>query len=130
MSSSATLEVVCGHCGTWWMRWTADLDKPFPAEEVSPYTNGQVFAVQALGGYQKGTDGKWYRWVPGATSDLPPGEVRGRYVFRCPAGCRSNVQAVIDNLEVSANRVLKQLHADGVGEPFRTTVNKLLPSMK
>lgn len=122
----AVVEVRCGRCGVWWMRWTVSLDKPFAEDEVTPWTNGTVFEVQAPGGMVQGTDGAWHRWAPGPAADLPAGETWARYVFKCPSGCRSNPVARVDKLEETAVRVLRGLHSEDTDVVLTMTVDKLL----
>lgn len=122
MAETVALELVCGHCGHLLMRWEAGLGRPFE----KAYDGQQVAArIEAPGAYRLATDGKWYRWAPGPAAGLPDGEIWTRYAFRCPAGCRTSPQALVDKLEDAAETVLRALH--GTRTPLlRTTVDSLL----
>jgi hypothetical protein len=121
----AALELACGQCGHWLMRWETDPDRPFEKMGTGTAVPGGAVSLEALGGYRRATDGKWYRWAPGSAADLPEGETRDRYVFTCPNGCRTSPQALVDKLEDAAETVLRALHETGT-PLLRTTVDKLL----
>ena len=40
MSREAVFQVAYGHCRTWWLRGEADIDEPFPSDEVSACRQG------------------------------------------------------------------------------------------
>jgi hypothetical protein len=124
--TEAVLEVVCGRCHAWWMRWAADVDEPF--DEQAPFipeVPKGVVRVESPGSYHPDSGGRWRRWAPGEAADLPEGETWARYRFTCPNGCPSNVQARVHNLDDAAVKVLRHLHDTRV-PMLSTTVDKLL----
>jgi hypothetical protein len=132
---TATLELVCGwlveppdtRCGQWWMRWVVDLDVPFDDQKVWQWAREGVVHPQSPGTWKPATDGAWYRWQPGGP--IPEGEHWTRLEFRCPDGCRSDVQVGRDRLFDAGAQVLRQLH-DTRTPLFTTTVDALVRLLK
>lgn len=123
---TVTLELACGRCRTWWMRWAADADRPFDGQDLTPAVNGaSTVRSTGLGGYQLATDGHWYRWAPGTAAELPKGETYGRYEFTCPGCGHDTVRARVGKLEDAAETALRHLH-DTRTPLLRTTPDKLL----
>jgi hypothetical protein len=133
------LELCCGQCGTWWLRWTVDCDRPLEDQlstaatgerYLEAYVNGRdTVQHSAPGGYQRASDGRWYRWTPGATGRLREGETYGRMEFRCPNGCaKSNVQVRNQKLDAAVVKALRAMHAMRM-PLLRMTVDKLLASV-
>jgi hypothetical protein len=126
MMSVAVLELVCGRCEQWWMRWTADLDRPFDDQRYEPTVPASgVVDDEAPGSWRLGSDGNWHRWTPRRDPPWADGEMRPRNVFRCPNGCPSNVQALDDKLHDAALTALRHLH-NTREPPLQTTVDRLL----
>jgi hypothetical protein len=137
MLDEAVLEVACGRCSVWWMRWTVDLDQTFDEQlrvsatgksYLEPCVNGdRTVRHNTPGTYYAATDRNWYRWTPGDTSSLPEGSSYTRTEFTCPSGCTSNVRCRDDKLMAAAIVALRHLHQTRT-PLFRTTVDKLLKS--
>lgn len=120
------LEVGCGRCEEWWMRWTVDPDRPLDDQEPMTAVNGSgVVRTQSPGSYVPATDGQWYRWTPGRTASIPEGGTYGIYRFTCPNGCETDPQARVKRLHRAARVVLKGL-CDTRTPKLRMTVDKLL----
>ena len=106
------LEVACGKCGHLFMRWTADLDKPFDERRWGP-TPG--IRIENLGAVSRsahiGPDEDGAEW--------------GRWWFTCPNGCRTGPQARVEKLHAAATIVLREMH-DTHMPPLTMTVDKLL----
>jgi hypothetical protein len=128
VTETAALELICGRCGQWLLRWTADLGKPFDDRMPDLKVSGpDVLSTQAPGGYRPGSDGRWYRWAPGPAERLPEGEIWDRWLLTCPRGCRTNPQARGDKLNDAAAVALRHLHA--TRQPLlRVTMDSLLKS--
>ena len=120
---TATLELVCSRCGHWWIRWTVDLAVPFDEQRLAMWVPAPgVVKSQSPGSWLPASDGRWYRWVPRDAAGLPEGT---RYVFACPNGCPSDVQADEDKLLRAVTGALRHLHETGT-PLLRTTVDRLL----
>lgn len=121
-ADTAVLELVCGRCGHWWMRWTVDLAVPFDEQRLAMWIPAPgVVKSQSPGSWLPASDGRWYRWVPRDMAGLPEG---ARYVFACPNGCPSDMQASEDKLLTAVTNVLRHLHETRT--PLRrTTVDRL-----
>ena len=126
MAETVTLELACGDCGQWLMRWTADLDRPFGEQTITGQrVSRAAVRSEAPGEYLCASDRHWYRWAPGPAAQLPDGEVWTRYVLACPHGCRTAPQTRIEKLEAAAAAALGALHETRT-PLLRTTVDSLL----
>lgn len=123
----ATLELRCGRCGYVFMRWTADLGRPFDEQTILPEVDSRAGAVrtESPGGYRRASDGNWYRWAPGEAAELPDGETWSRYVFTCPTGCPTSPQHRVGKLEDAAMAALRWMHETRTPF-FRMTPDELL----
>jgi hypothetical protein len=123
VTATATLELVCGHCGQWWDRYIVDLDRQYDQQCLT--VDGKQYPLghkMAPGVWQ--IESSMYR----ATSQgLTPAVDARRYRATCPNGCPSNVQVRLDKLEDAAAKVLRHLY-DTRTPLLRTTVDKLLKS--
>jgi hypothetical protein len=124
---TATLELACGRCATWWIRWAVDLDVPFDEQRLLPTVRDGVLRVQSPGTHKRATDGEWYRWQPGGP--IPAGEHWTRLEFDCPTGCPSDVQAGLDKLYDAAAAALRRLH-DTRTPLLPMTVDALLRTLR
>jgi hypothetical protein len=134
--ADVTLELACGRCGEWWIRWTVDPDRPFDEQLLTsaagepylpPEVRPGVMTTDSPGGYNPASDGDWYRRTPGEHASLPEGAIHARREFICPNGCRSDVQAGVHKLDAAAAKALRHLYETRT-VIFRTTVDKLLRS--
>lgn len=132
--AEVTLELVCGRCGEWWIRWAVDPDRPFDEQLLTsavgepyllPEVRQGVMTTESPGSYSRASDAGWYRWVPGKAVSLAEGDTYGRYEFTCPSGCSSDVQTRVRRLDTAAVETLRYLHETRT-PVFRTTADKLL----
>jgi hypothetical protein len=136
--ADVVLELVCGRCGQWWMRWTVDLDRPFEEQlwtwDGEPYLVPEVPLlgfppIDLPGGYRRATDGDWYRWAPGKAASLPEGATYARYRFTpCPGGHSTDIKSRVRKLDDAAVNELRRLY-DTRTPLRRVTVDKLLRSV-
>jgi len=128
-----TLELVCGRCGEWWIRWTVDPDRPFDEQLLTsaagepyliPEVRPGVMTTDSPGSYYPARDGSgtWHRWAPRAAAALPEGETYARYRFTC--GHPTDTKPRVHKLDAAAVRTLRVLHSTRT--PLQTTVDKLL----
>jgi len=128
LGETATLELACGRCHQWWLRWTVDLDIPFDDQRVTLFVPASGVVIdESPGSWVLATDGTWKRWTPRRDQPWAEGEMYGRQIFVCPNGCPTAVQAREDKLHDAAVAALRYLH-DTRTPLFTTTVDKLLNS--
>jgi hypothetical protein len=122
-AETATLELACDRCGHWWMRWTVDVAVPFDEQRLAMWVPAPgVVKSDSPGSWLPASNGRWYRWMPRNAAGLPPGT---RYVFACPNGCPSGVQAYENDLLTAVTGALRHLH-EARTPLLRTTVDRLL----
>jgi hypothetical protein len=131
--AEVVLELACGRCGEWWIRWTVDPDRPFDEQLLTsaagaPYLGPDVqrpgvVTTDLPGSYYRASDGNWCRWAPGAAAALPMSETYARYRFAC--GHPTDTKPRVHKLDEAAVRTVRALHSTRT--PLtRTTVDKLL----
>jgi hypothetical protein len=124
MMDTATLELVCGHCGHWWLRYTVDLDLPYDQQCLTVDGRQYPFGRKMAPGVWQAESPVPYR----ATSQGSiPAVDSTRYRVTCPNACPSNVQVRLDKLENAAAKVMRHLY-DTRMPLLCTTVDKLLKS--
>lgn len=126
--TAVVIELVCGRCDRWLVRYTADVHRPF--DEQIPFLREVValgvVATEGVGGYRQASDGEWYRWAPGDSAALPDGDTYGRYRLTCPSGCSSDEQFRASKFERAAERLMRRLHETRRAQLLRITARKLL----
>ena len=128
MAETVTLELACGDCGQWLMRWTADLDRPFGEQTIT----GQRVSRAAVrsGRHPVNTcapaTADWYR------SGTRARRAAARQARSGPGTCspalmaaRTAPQTRIEKLEAAAAAALGALHETRT-PLLRTTVDSLL----
>jgi hypothetical protein len=120
--AEVALELVCGRCGTLWLRWDAITDQPFEDDPLAhrPFVADVVF----LGPTGMPVDIRGRRgWSSRVTFECLgcPSDVKGR---------KPNVKARMEKLNATAVKALRYLYDARTPLPQRSTVNQLLKAAK